>query len=176
MLSSVSIFFVSPRTLCAQKETDEQVLKEFDAMVFHWEENSQSLDTYNGLKKYCFDREYKQRIIVSLEKMHHYDSLLYGILRAKMKENGHELRITVREIEQFENKYKPMRFIEKLNDDCAGERYLERHKKELKREIGLESYDGQAEVIENDAATYIHHINRLLDLIDRHAHHLIEDE
>ena len=180
-ISLLFLSFVSVPLLHAQDDDEDldeaQVLKEFDLMVFHWEESSQMLDNYEGLKKYCFDREFKKETIDLLDQMHHYDSLLYKILLQKMQEGGggRELRVTIHEIEKFETKYKPKKFLAKLNDDCKGEHYLERHKKDLERETGMEAYDGQALVIGNDAATYIHHINRLLDLIEKHAHHLVEE-
>lgn len=153
-----------------------EIVNELDRLDDAWHEIADEMGTYAGLAFYCKDKEYKYEIDNLLNDIHHYDTLLYQILLAKVELDGasHTLRRTIKEIEKVENKYRPKNFHIKLQDDCKGRREIERNKKKLQSDIQAESYDGRALIINNDIHTYIHHITNLVDLIDKHAHHILD--
>ena len=153
-----------------------EVVKELDRIDSTWHVIADKLGTYAGLSKYCTEAEYKKKVNTLLDEVHHYDTLLYQILirKAELEGDGKTLKRTIKEVEKVETKYKPKSFARKLKDDCKGRNYIEKYKKKLKRDVQMESYDGQALVIDNDIHAYIKRITHLLDLIDKHAHHLLD--
>ena len=157
-------------------EVDEhELLIEFDKIIQEWEIASSDLGTYDGLAKYCSEKEYRDEIDGLLGAIHHYDTLLYGVLKDKaLYESGHELKVTIREIEKIEGKYKPKYFHKHINDDCTGRRQIEKDRDKIANDLHTNSYDGQALVIDNDIHQYIHRITHLVELIDKHAFHLID--
>lgn len=157
-------------------EQGHEIVNELDNLDAAWHEVADELGTYAGLTRYCTNAEYKTQVNALLDDIHHYDQELYRVLMAKKEIEGesHKLKITLKEIEKVEDKYRPKNFNAKLNDDCKGRSAIEKDKKKLKRDIQMESYDGKALVLDNDIHTYIKHITHLVDLVDKHAHHLLD--
>ena len=163
----------------AERDLEEEsfeIVLEIDKLDEEWHEIADELGTYAGLSLYCSDKKYKSQVNSVLDHVHHYDTLLYQILLVKAELEGatHTLNKTIKEIEKIETKYKPKYFHSKLQDDCKGRRYIERNKKKLQSDVQMQSYDGQALIIDNDIHTYIRHITRLVDLVDKHAHHVLD--
>ena len=157
-------------------EKGRDVIQAFDEIVFKWEEIADELGTYAGLSKFCTNREYKDQINDLLHDIHHFDTLLYSILTAKaeLEYVNHELKVTLHEIEKVEDKFKPRNFYAKLKDDCVARKYIERHKKELTNDVGMKSFDGEALILDSDIHHYIHQVTHLVELIDKHGHHLLD--
>ncbi|MCY4419312.1 MAG: hypothetical protein OXB93_05660 [Cytophagales bacterium] len=152
------------------------LVEEYDRVVKEWDIMAEEISDYRGLSFYCTNAEYRENVMYILDTIHHLDSLLYKALEKKARiSSNRELRTTIKEIDRLENKYKPQNFIRKLNDDCRERRYLEKNYKKLRNDLGMESYDGRALIVENDAATYVYHIKRLTDLVDKHIHHILDE-
>ncbi len=152
---------------------DEGLVKKFDYLVTKWDLMSTELGTYEGLAKYCSDKQYQQEAIKTLEEIHHYDTLLYQKLSQKARfSNNSELKKTLAQIEEFETEFKGPSFMKKLQDECLGRREIEKGYEETKNDIGMNSYDGQITVLEADLHKYVAHITKLMDHIKEHVHHL----
>ncbi len=155
------------------QEGEENVITKFDDIVTRWDILSDDLGSYEGLNKYCTQKQYQDEVITILNEIHHYDSVLYDKLSQKARfSKNHELKKTLEQIEQFEDEFKSPSFLKKLHDECVGRREIEKDAKETKNDIGMNSYDGQVLVLEADLHKYIIHITRLVDHIKDHIHHL----
>ena len=157
-------------------EQGRDVVEAFDEVVLRWEEVAEELGTYAGLSEFCTNSEYKDHVNVILHDIHHFDTLLYSVLTAKveLESINHELKVTLHEIEKVEEKFKPKNFYSKLKDDCTARKYIERHKEELQNDVGMKSFDGEALILDNDIHHYIHQVTHLVELIDKHGHHLLD--
>ena len=166
----------TPAKKTYSKPIDEhQVLVEFEGIIEDWEITAKSLGTYRGLSKYCEDQIYKDSIDGLLGAIHHYDSLLYSVLKEKSLYNSsHELSVTIKEIDALETKFKPANFHKHLKDDCRGKREIEKNEKKIRNDLNIDSYDGQSLILDTDIHQYIHRITHLVELIDKHALHLID--
>ena len=154
---------------------EHAVLMEFDKITKEWTAIAKEFGSYKGLTKYCSEREFRNEVDALLGAIHHYDTLLYGILINKtLHTSNPELKITIREIEKVEKDFKPKNFHEHLNQDCRHRRKLERNKEKTKNDMHIYSYDGQVLIIENDIRQYVQRITRLVGLIHKHAFHLIK--
>lgn len=166
-----SFIFTTPKGFAQEEE--ENVVARFDDIVTRWDLLSTELGSYEGLNKYCSQREYQENVITILNDIHHYDSLLYDKLSRKARfDKSHELKKTLTQIEQFEDEFKSPNFIKKLHDECSGRREIEKSSKVSRNDIGENSYDGQVLILEADLRKYIVHITKLVDHIKEHVHHL----
>lgn len=176
-------YFLIPTTfllvlLCSEgvvlaQQGEENVVEKFDDLVTRWDLLSADLGSYEGLNKYCTQRQYQEDVLKILNEIHHYDSLLYDRVSKKARFNkSHELKKTLQQIEEFEEEYKSPSFISKLHDECVGRREIEKDSKELRSDIAMNSYDGQVLILEADLHKYIVHITKLVDHIKEHIHHL----
>jgi hypothetical protein len=155
------------------QETQESLGKKIDDITFAWDLESDNLDTYDGMLKFCTNREYRLEVIGMLHDIHHYDSVLLERLNKAARFNKtKELEKTLKDIQAFEQEYSMKEFIQFLFDECQGISDIERHKKDLLDELGEESYDGKRYTIETEIAKYIHHITKRVDTIREHVHHL----
>ena len=166
------VLFCAGEVVLAQEE-EENVVAKFDELVTRWDLLSADLGSYEGLNKYCTQKQYQEDVLKILNEIHHYDSLLYDRVSRKARfDKSHELKKTLQQIEEFEEEYKSPSFIKKLHDECVGRREIEKDSKELRSDIGTNSYDGQVLILEADLHKYIVHITKLVDHIKEHNHHL----
>ena len=155
---------------------EHEIAVNFDKVVKEWDEVAEYLGTYDGMLSYCEVEEFQDRVDGLLGEIHHYDTLLYGVLQYKKhhNHNSRELRKTLAEIEKVEHKYNPKNFHRHLNEDCRSGKSLERNRKKLANDIHMNSYDGKTLILDNEIHTYIRHITHLVDLVDKHILHLLE--
>ncbi len=173
ILIQLSILFSTCFNDAAAQSDSTGIVKQFDALVIKWELLSNDLATYEGLEKYCTEKEYQTNVIKTLDEIHHYDSLLYQVISKKARfDKSAELKKTLAQIEEFETEYKGPSFIKKLHDECVGRREIEKDSKETRNDIGMNSYDGQVLILEADLKKYVTHITKLMDHIEEHVHHL----
>ncbi len=78
----------------------------------------------------------------------------------------------MKDLEQLETTYSTRSFIIYLQEGCATQRSLERKKKELKSEVGQESYDGQVQLLETGLNRYLHQISKRVKAMDKHIHRI----
>lgn len=168
----VICFLVSTLSSFGQ-DTKESLGKIIDEITYSWDLESDNLDDYDGMLKFCTNREYRLEVIAMLHDIHHYDSVLLERLRkaARFKKTA-ELEKTLADIEKFEKEYSMKAFVQFLYEECQGMSDIEKHKKEIRDDIGEESYDGKRYILETEIAKYIHHITKRVDVIREHVHHL----
>ncbi|MFT6865829.1 MAG: hypothetical protein ACJA08_000655 [Cyclobacteriaceae bacterium] len=152
---------------------DETLGQKIDDITFKWDYKSKELNSYEGLSKFCLEKEYREDFISMLHDIHHYDSVLYQrLLKASRISDSKEISKAIKDIEKFEESYSMKKFMHFLHDECQDRNDIEKHAKELKSEIGSESYSGQIYIIENELNKYIKHITARVDHIRKHVHHL----
>lgn len=153
---------------------DPELVKNFSDLTNRWYLISYEMNTYEGLKRYCRDSEFQSQVVRILDEIHHYDSMLYKRVMHKAEVDGsnHEIKKTLKQIQEFEEKFKADSFNKKLREECHAQRQLERSYDETKNQIGENSYDGQVLILEADLKKYVRHISRLMDHIKEHIHHL----
>lgn len=168
-ITALSTNYCSP--LLAQDSAS--VVAVFDDLVTRWDLLASDLGSYEGLNRYCTEKEYQDNVISILEDIHHYDSVLYDAIARKARfSNNSEMKKTLKQIEEFETEFKGPSFMKKLHDECVGRREIEKSRSETKNDIGMNSYDGQVMVLEADLHKYVIHITKLMDHIKDHVHHL----
>ncbi len=153
---------------------DPELVKRFSDLTNRWFLISYDMNTYEGLKKYCSDENFRANVMDILDQIHDYDSMLYKKVaqKAMVEGSNHEIKKTLKQIEEFETKYNADNFYKKLREECHAQRQLEKSYKETKNDIGENSYDSQVIVLEADLKKYVRNISRLMDHIKEHIHHL----
>ncbi|WP_258105770.1 hypothetical protein [Marinoscillum sp. MHG1-6] len=165
-----SILFFS---LIASAQESESLGQKIDSLTYDWDEKSEELNSYDGLSRFCTDKDYRLEFIETVEGIHHYDSVLYAKLTKAVRiSHDKEIEKTIKDIEKFEEEYSMKKFIHFLHEECKGRSEIERNSKDLKTEIGSESYDSQVYMIELELNKYVKHITKRVDMIRKHAHHL----
>ena len=157
-------------------EVDEyMVLMEFNQVVQEWGIISATLGSYAGLERYCDDRNYRNDVDALLGAIHHYDTLMYGIIRkmALCSAPMPSFKKALREIEKVEEEVSLEDFHKHLNDDCRHRSVIERDRKKIRNDLHINSYDGQVLIIENDIRQYVEKITHVIELINKHAFFLI---
>lgn len=151
----------------------ETLGQKIDQVTFDWDIKSVELNSYEGLSQFCIEKEYRGELIQLLNDIHHYDSVLYNrLLKASRISNDKAIDKAIKDIEKFEEDYSMRKFIHFLHEECKARNDIEKHAKDLKSEIGSESYSGQIYIIEIELNKYIKHITKRVDLVRKHAHHL----
>lgn len=152
---------------------DETLGQKIDELTYQWDLKSKELNSYEGLSEFCQDQAYRDDFVIMLNDIHHYDSVLYQrLLKAARISDSKEISKAIKDIEKFEDGYSMKKFIHFLHDECIDRNDIEKHAKELKSEIGSESYSGQIYILENELNKYVKHITTRVDHIRKHAHHL----
>lgn len=155
------------------QETRESLGKKIDELTYAWDLEADNLDTYEGMMKFCSNRDYRLETIQLLHDIHHYDSvLLERLQRASRFSKNHEVQKTLKDIEKFETEYSMKEFIAFLYEECKGMSELEKNRETIMDDVADESYDGKRYILETEIAKYIHHITKRVDVIREHVHHL----
>jgi hypothetical protein len=164
------LLLIQSLSLLAQKES---VVDKIDMLTSNWDMESKTLNNYDGLTKFCVEADYRNQIIGLLKEIHHYDSVVYErLVQASRKSDDKEIKSTLKEIKDFEGKYSMKAFIHFLHEDCNARADIEKHSKELRSDLGSESYSGQIYLVEVELNKYIKHITSRMDHIRKHVDHL----
>ncbi|WP_425391462.1 hypothetical protein [Ekhidna sp.] len=147
---------------------DQDIVKIVDDLTKKWDKQAVDLSNYSGIKYYCTSEVYRDKTIGLLDKIHHYDTVLYRIVSEKYEDkNDKEAEATLKEILTVETKYTTPNFKTFLKEECdkfteIGESY-DRSSSKFAKEI---------EKLEKELDKYVSHITERIDLIDEHIHHL----
>ncbi len=154
--------------LFAQK-SDHEVAKTIDTLRFAWDEEALTLETYKGLGTFCGNSVYKKKIVKMLDDIHHYDTLLYGIVIRKFNKNQDaEAKATIDDIETLEVNYTTKSFLRFAHKECNTFNEIENNL----AEAGGTAYEKEVKFLENELKKYVAVITRRIDVIDEHVHHL----
>jgi len=153
----------------AASAQDEDIVATIDDLTAQWDKQALSLERYTGLKYYCTAEQYRDKIIKLLDEIHHYDTLLYGVVTRKYENNkDREAEITLKDIIKVEADYTTKSFKEFLGQECDGYAEIEEN---VGRESGSKYYK-EVEKLEKELSKYVITITMRIDLIDEHIHHL----
>jgi len=156
------------------QENKETLGKKIDEITFNWDLESINLNSYEGLQKFCNEKEYRYEVIGLIKEIHHYDSVLYRRLKKANRLGGakKDVKKAIKEIEKFEKDFSAKKFIAFLREECINTKDIEKHADERKNDLASESYDGQILIVENLLNKYIKHITKRVDHVREHVHHL----
>lgn len=175
VLIAVCLIFIQ----VAQAQTEGHIEEEYDHLTAQWLEVSAELKTYSGLTSFCKSTEYSTQTIGILETLHHYDSLVLDIMQNSPINHNvkhKEYKKTSKDIEKFETEYGIKAFIGFLKESCNTRKDLEKNKKELMKDSGMYSYDGQLLVLETQLRKFLKHIDKRVVSIDEHLHMIHPDQ
>ncbi len=165
----VSFFCIIATISHAQEENEADVVKAIDDLTINWDNEAKTLQTYEGLGSFCGESQYRKKIITMLDAIHHYDTLLYGIVTRKFNANGDkEAKATLDDIETLEVDYTTKSFRRFIHQECNTYNDIERN---LGKEKGKE-YKEEVKALESELKKYVIEITKQIDLIDEHVHHL----
>lgn len=168
-LAGIALLF----SISSFAQESESLSLEIDHVTYNWDLYADSLNSYEGLNKFCNDVNFRTEIIDVLNGIHHFDSVLYGKLKAAYRYNkDKEIEKTLKEISEFESDYSMKLFLNFLRSECTTVKDLEKHKEELKKDVGENSYDGQIYILETELNKFVKHITKRVDNLRDHVHHL----
>ena len=155
-------FFVS-----AQDE--KNIVTIIDDLTAKWDKQAVDLQKYIGLRYYCTADVYRDKTIGLLDDIHHYDTLLYGIVTRKYEgTKDKEAEATLKDIVTVEAEYTTPNFKAFLKKECEGFTDIEEN---YGKQDGSKYYK-EVEKLEKELAKYVITITKRIDLIDEHIHHL----
>ena len=101
------------------QESESEIAQTIDKLRYAWDDEAVSLQTYEGLGKFCGESVYRKRIIQLLDDIHHYDTLLYGIVTRKYSASQDaEAKATIDDIETLEVEYTTKAFKRFVHKEC----------------------------------------------------------
>jgi hypothetical protein len=169
----VSLFTTLSTFLLFGQEEQERVDEKVDRITYDWDLEADKLASYDGLGAICTDNEYRTKILNLMSDIHHYDTILFGILtKLSKRSDDHEIKKSLKDIARFEEKYNPKNFALFMNQECQAFKDLEKNAADLRNEVGQNSYSGQVYILETELAKYVRHVTASVDRIRQHVHHL----
>ncbi len=156
----------------------QSVEDRYQELTTEWLEVSEKLKSYNGLAMFCESPEFREQSIKILSHLHHFDSVVIDFLNESttvMLIGEKEYTKTLKDINNFEDKYSNKAFLDFLRESCVTRNDLERNKEDLKGEMGINSFDGQVLVLESGLNKYLKHIDKRIVAIEKHMHMIHPD-
>ncbi|GAB4229109.1 MAG: hypothetical protein Tsb0034_00630 [Ekhidna sp.] len=160
-------------SLSVFSQESKEIIKIIDELRYSWDDEAEKLETYEGLGEFCGNSVYRKKIIGMLDDIHHYDTLLYGIVTRKFdKTEDAEAKATLDDIETLEVDYTTKSFRRFIHKECNTYNEIENN---LSREGGVE-YKKEVKTLEAELKKYVKEITKQIDIIDEHVHHLHLDD
>ena len=162
-------FTLIPMISIASFSQEKNIVAIIDDLTIKWDNQAVELSKYAGMKYYCTAEVYRDKTIQLLDKIHHYDTLLYGIVSEKYENiKDKEAKETLKEILTVETEYTTPNFKGFLQKEC--DRFIEIE--ETYEKSSGSPYYKEIEKLEKELSKYIENITERIDLIDEHIHHL----
>ncbi len=166
-------FFLAISFASLAQETQKRIDEKVDEITYDWDLEADKLATYEGLGSICTDDEYRTKILNLMSDIHHYDTILFGILTNLSKQRkDKEIKRSLKDIAKFEEKYNPKNFSHFMGQECKAFKDIEKHADDLRNEVGQYSYSGQVYILETELSKYVKHVTASVDRIRQHVHHL----
>ncbi len=157
----------------AQDDTAGRLDEKIDELTYAWDLEADKLSSYEGLQNLCADQAYRKEIFKLLEDIHHYDTVLYGVLlKLSHSSKDREINKTLKEIKRFEEQYDTKSFIHYMREECVTMLEIEKNAEDSRNEVGYSSYSSQVYMLETELVKYVKHITKRVDKIREHVHHL----
>ncbi len=169
-MKAIWLILILTVTLGAAYGQEQRPIVEIvDELTIKWDNEAKVLDSYKGLENYCHNRVYRMETIDLLDKIHHYDTVLYAIVSTKYKDSQDtEAKATLDDIETLEADYTTLSFKKFLREECGKLNDTERNYGAQHGEM----YEKEVALLEEELDKYIVSITRRIDIIDEHIHHL----
>ncbi len=150
-------------------KSQEDIVAIVDDLTIKWDKQAEALKKYSGMKYYCTSDTYRDKTIGLLDKIHHYDTLLYGIVSEKYANvKDKEAAATLKDILTVETDYTTPNFKAFLGEECKRFNEIE---ETYSKESGSDYYK-EIEKLEKELGKYVTNVTKRIDLIDEHIHHL----
>lgn len=157
----------------ALAQEKERLDEKIDQITYDWDLEADKLATYDGLSHLCSETAYREKIFNLLDEIHHYDTVLYGVLiKLNSRKEDKEIKQTLREIKKFESNYSSKKFIHFMREECAQAKKIERDYEVTKNDVGINSYSGQIYLLELELFKYVKNTTKSIDHLRKHIHHL----
>lgn len=156
----------------------QKVEEQYAVLTQQWLEVSEKLKQYNGLSEFCQEQTFRAYTINILEHLHHFDSVMIDFLQeptTALLIDSKEYEKTLKDIQEFETRFSNKAFLDYLRESCSTRNDLERHKDDLRKEVGMNSYDGQIVVLESGLNKFLKHIDKRIIAIEKHVHMIHPD-
>ena len=168
-MKPILLILILITTIGSYAQEQRPIVEIVDELTIKWDKEAKVLDSYKGLENYCHNRVYRMETIDLLDKIHHYDTVLYAIVSNKYKDSQDtEARATLDDIETLEADYTTLSFKKFLREECGKLNDTERN---YGAQHG-ETYEKEVALLEEELDKYIVSITRRIDIIDEHIHHL----
>ena len=165
----IAFFLLTSVVAIAQEKSDSEVAKTIDNLRYAWDDEALNLETYKGLGSFCGNSQYRKKIIKMLDDIHHYDTLLYGIVTRKFNANSDpEAKATINDIETLEIDYTTKSFRRFIHKECNTYNEIENNL----GAAGGKAYEKEVKSLEDELKKYVIAITKRIDVIDEHVHHL----
>lgn len=167
------LFVGSVHAQLYEAEALPNVRDRYDMLTGRWQGISAQLENYEGLGRFCDNAQFREQTLHTLSLIHHYDSLVMRSLLdpSKSLDVSHgEIKHTLKDIHKFEEKYGVKSFLEHLKSNCIMYREIESDKEASQKDTGVYSYDGQKLILETELNTYMKHVSKRVEAIEKHLH------
>ncbi len=157
----------------AQSEIEIPLEDQFDVVTEAWLKKSEVLKTYSGINEYCQNPTIRKSIDRLLVEIHSYDSLIISKMEdptAYFNWNTKEEKKTLKDLHEMEGDYGMKDFVSHMREACIYRNEIEENAENLRRGVGMESYDGKVLIIETEMTKYLKKIDKLIVKIDEHLH------
>ena len=150
----------------AQDESD--VLMTIDDLRYQWDDEAVNLESFEGMEKFCHEKKYKKEITDLLNSIHHYDTLLYGIVTEKYSQTEDlQAKEALNDILLVESEFTTLNFLDFLEEECVKVVKVEKNIKKHDDDV-----DSKIRKLEKELFKYIDSVTERIDLIDENVHHL----
>lgn len=165
--------FILKSVIAQDEESPKSLVDHFEELDAKWHELEPGLEDYEGFKRYCSNKEYKNTIDDVIRKIHHYDSVILSKVNDPAYEMDRKERGKIlKEISKFETKYSTHQFLKTLKRECHERHEIEHDKKVTRNDFADNSYSGQIIILESELFKYSRQITKRIEHINNYLHHL----
>ena len=157
----------------AQSEIELPLEDQFDIVTKDWMDKSGFLKNYVGVNEYCQNPAFRKSVDRLLTTIHEYDSLIIAKMEdptAYFSWDSKEEKKTLKDVHMLEEEYGMASFVEHMREACLMRNEIEANEENLRRGMGMESYDGKVLIVETEISKYLKKIDKLVLKIDEHLH------
>lgn len=160
------VFFL---ILSASAQRIYKMVEVVDRLRYDWDKTAIALKDYQGIQNFCADVENQQATLELLDEIHHWDTTLYFVVKAKFADSkNREAAATLRDIETLETDYTTLKFKEFILSECNEIKSI----RENFRDMTVKEYEKDIRKFEKELVNYLTIITSRIDVVDEHMHHL----
>ncbi|NQZ77185.1 MAG: hypothetical protein HRT61_13960 [Ekhidna sp.] len=175
----IGIIFSTSIMAIGQSEIELPIEDQFDIVTNQRLDKSAYLKTFAGINEYCQNPTFRNSVDRILVAIHEYDSLVLDKLEDPTAYYGWDIKEenkTIKDVHHLEEGYSLESFVEHMRESCIFRNEIVENEENLRRGLGMESYDGKVLVLETEMTKYLRRIDRLMLRVDEHLHVLHLDQ